>query len=124
MSFQTTTFLQRRLASSASAFSAPLPAQDEALVFHHWNSLCSRRGYLSASEAFLMDGSREMGTCEDGPTLTYSVAPANIGMSDGDGSRIRETKAHFPRRMLDTQKTSDMAWCNTAHNDIQIAKEA
>ena len=121
------------LASSASAFSALAMAGCAAARQNRTVaelSVLARRGSGSASRS-LFDGWVEwrMGTRKDGldshgvqiaPSKHWDVCMVMAVVSD------KQKPVSSRAGMLDTQKTSPMyaAWCNTAHEDVRIAKEA
>ena len=121
------------LASSASAFSALAMAGCEAAgVPYSLESLSvlARRGSGSACRS-LFDGWVEwqMGNRDDGlDSHGIQVAPAQHWDVRMVMAVVSEKQKPISSRagMLDTQKTSPMyaAWCSTAHDDIQIAREA
>ena len=121
------------LASSASAFSAlAMAGCAAAKVSYSLESLSvlARRGSGSASRS-LYDGWVEwqMGNREDGlDSHGIQIAPAQHWDVRMVMAVVSEKQKPISSRagMLDTQNTSPMykAWCNTAADDIRIAKEA
>ena len=121
------------LASSASAFSALAMAGCAAANKPYsleTLSVLARRGSGSASRS-LFDGWVEwkMGVREDGlDSHGVQVAPANHWDVRMIMAVVSDKQKPISSRdgMLDTQRTSPMyaAWCNSAQNDIDIAKVA